>query len=81
MENIVLKLIIESMRNELPDRIAYLKYLKNFSIQKHQGMSSELILKQMEEIQKLLKSENLLDFEKEEFIVINNALLSILDKH
>lgn len=72
------KLILESMRKELPNREAYLNHLKELTEQQRKNVDSSIISKEINEINEFINSEVLTDVEKEEFLVVKQKLQIIL---
>jgi hypothetical protein len=72
------KLILESMRKELPNREAYLIHLKELTEQQRKNVNSSIISKEINEINEFINSEVLTDVEKEEFLVVKQQLQIIL---
>jgi hypothetical protein len=78
MNNNILKLIIESMRNEISDKETYLESLKKLTVQKTNNATCNSIKKEILEIDNHLKNEHLIEDEKNEFKVIKIELNKIL---
>ena len=74
------KLILEGMRKELTDREAYLKNLKILTNQYRMNVNLSSITKEIHEINKFLKSEELTESEKEEFLIVRSELQLIFDE-
>ena len=79
MENKILRLIIESMRLEISDRISYLEHLKSITFNYHNGVSIENLQKEIDEIAKLIEKEIPSESEKEEFLIVKNVLETLKD--
>lgn len=73
------KLILDSMRNELPNRESYLNHLKELTEQHRNGVNIHSISKEINGINEFIKNEVLTEIEKEEFLVVKNKLQAIFN--
>ncbi len=74
-----IKLILNSMREELPNRETYLKNLKELTNHYRINVDLSSISNEIDGINKSIKSETLTENEKEEFLVVKNELETIFN--
>jgi hypothetical protein len=81
MENFrTIKLILDSMRDEVKDRETFLSKLKDLTTIKRKNVSEESITKEIISIDIFLETENYSCEEKEELLIIKNELQNIIAK-
>jgi hypothetical protein len=81
MENFrTIKLILDSMRDEVKDRETFLSKLKDLTTIKRKNVSEESISKEIISIDIFLERENYSYEEKEELLIIKNELQNIIEK-
>jgi hypothetical protein len=81
MENFrTIKLILDSMRDEVKDRETFLSKLKDLTTIKRKNVSEESITKEIISIDIFLERENYSYEEKEELLIIKNELQNIIAK-
>lgn len=81
MENyITIKLILDSMRDEVKDRETFLSKLKDLTTIKRKNVSEEYISKEIISIDVFLERENYSYEEKEELLIIKNELQNLIAK-
>lgn len=75
---ITIKLILDSMRNEVKDRETFLLKLRDLTRIKRINIAIESINKEIISINNFIENENYDCFEKEELLVIKEELINIL---
>ena len=81
MENyITIKLILDSMRDEVKDRETFLSKLKDLTTIKRKNVNEEYISKEIISIDVFLERENYSYEEKEELLIIKNELQNLIAK-
>lgn len=81
MENyITIKLILDSMRDEVKDRETFLSKFKDLTTIKRKNVSEEYISKEIISIDVFLERENYSYEEKEELLIIKNELQNLIAK-